>query len=306
MKHYEPLIGMAIGIVLLISSLAWGEGIKEPANKIVVIVDCSGSFKSQHQNAVKQTTALLDTLSQTKLKRWEGDTDEVVLICLDALPQVLWKGTIKALKASDLNSIAQLFSARKEFSLCTDVLGAFELALRNLEGDPRFFSKYLFVFSDLIHEPPTKSVTSCGRPVNVQGNDFPWHLLADISTTVFWMPANQQFVWKKAISNYELEDRFTMYSTGFSDRIDITPPPRPEEKISDQEREEKHQEVIAGLHRLGKWSAKALGFILGLFFFLGMVVFFFRRRFVRQMPVQHGSVPPLPIGVRPRQQRQQR
>ena len=188
------LLGMSLYLFFL--SPAWGSDKDEVVmNKIVVIVDCSGSFKSQRQNAVQQTLHLLDALAQTKMKRWEGDSDQITLISLDALPQVVWQGSIKALKATNRQDIVNLFSARNEFAACSDVAGAFQLAFQHLEGDSHYVSKYLFVFSDLIHEPPTTSVTTCGNPVYVQGDDFPWSLLKDVSTTIFWIPANQQLLW---------------------------------------------------------------------------------------------------------------
>ena len=297
MKNFQfiHVVALVMGLHLVSLSPVWGMESEDPINKIVVIVDCSGSFKSQHQKAVEQTKQLLEKLCQTKLKRWEGESDMVNLISLDALPQVVWKGSIKALKASNIRDIAKLFSARKEFSSCTDVPGAFQLAFQNLEGDPHYVSKYLFVFSDLIHEGPTKSVSDCGRPVYVQGSDFPWQSFQDVSTTVFWMPANQQLIWKKAVASYGLEDRFIMYSSGFSENIPIVPPPRPKEKISEQERAVKQHEMKETLYSFGKWAGIILMVFLGAVVVLGLIAVIFRKRSPRPMSPRTGRIPPLNI-----------
>lgn len=296
------IVALVIGLHFVSLSPVWGMNNEEPINKIVVIVDCSGSFKSQHQKAVEQTKQLLEGLSQTKLQRWESESDMVNLISLDALPQVVWKGSIKSLKTSKIQDIAKLFSARKEFSSCTDVLGAFQLAFRNLEGDPHYVSKYLFVFSDLIHEGPTKSVSDCGFPVYVQGSDFPWQSFQDVSTTVFWMPANQQLIWKKAVANSGLEDRFIMYSTGFSEKIQIVLPPRPEEKISEQEKAVKQQEMKEKFFGFGKWAGIILLAFFGFVVLLGLVSVIFRKRSPLPMLPRTGRIPPLNI-ARPGVQR---
>jgi hypothetical protein len=291
--HTVLLFGMVLS--LLTFSAVWGSGGNEEIkNKIVVVVDCSGSFKSQHQNAVQQTLRLLDSLAQTKMKRWEGESDEVNLISLDALPQIVWKGSVKALKTANLQDIVKLFSARKEFSSCTDVLGAFQLAFQNLEGDPRYVSKYLFVFSDLVHEPPTKNVTTCESPVKVQGTDFPWNLMEDVSTTIFWIPANQQLVWEKAVANYGLKGRVTMYSTGFSDNITIVPPPRPQEKVSAKEQEGKTQELVGTLQGIGKWTGAIFLGLLGVLGLVGLVAMMFRKRSSRPSAPRAGNIAPLP------------
>jgi hypothetical protein len=294
-RHILTISLLGMGLLLSSFTAVWGSSGNEVLrNKIVVIVDCSGSFKSQHQNAVQQTLRLLDSLAQTKMKRWEGESDEVNLISLDALPQIIWKGSVKALKTANLQDIVKLFSARKEFSSCTNVSAAFELALQNLEGDPRYVSKYLFVFSDLVHEPPTKSVTACARPVLVQGDDFPWNLLEDISTTIFWIPANQQLVWEKAIANHGLKGRVTMYSTGFSDKITIVPPPRAQEKVSEKEQENSTQELVGSFQSIGKWTGFIFLGFLGVVGIAGLAALIFRKRPTRPAAPRTRHVAPLP------------
>jgi len=304
-RHILAISLFGIGLFLLSFTAVWGSNGNEVLrNKIVVVVDCSGSFKSQHQNAVQQTLRLLDSLAQTKMKRWEGESDEVNLISLDALPQIVWKGSVKALKTANLQDIVKLFSARKEFSSCTNVMAAFELAFQNLEGDPRYVSKYLFVFSDLIHEPPTKTVTTCASPVKVQGDDFPWNLLEDISTTIFWIPANQQLVWEKAVANHGLKGRVTMYSTGFSDKITIAPPPKAQEKVSEKEQESQTRELVGTLQGIGKWTGSIFLGFLGVMGLMGLVALMFRKRSSRPAAPRAGNIAPLPaarlVAQRPR------
>jgi len=121
-------------------------------NKVAIVIDGSGSYKNRQTQAVAQAVALLEQMSQARVRRWEQG-DEIILISLDAMPDVLFRGSLKDLKAIGPDAWVARFKARSDYMKHTDLVAAFGLALRHLEGDPRYVSKYLFAFTDLIHDP---------------------------------------------------------------------------------------------------------------------------------------------------------
>src|SRR5271157_4434272 len=119
----------------------------QPQNKVVVMIDGSGSYKSRQEEAVQKAVSLLDSIAATKLHRWESATDRITLISLDAMPEVLWEGTLKDLKGVDRTVWKSRFLSRSDYENCTDVVAAFQLAAKKLEGDSRYVSKYLLAFT---------------------------------------------------------------------------------------------------------------------------------------------------------------
>lgn len=229
MRH--PMMITATGALLawLCASQAAAQIDPEPANHVVIVIDGSGSYRARQAEAVERSTALLDKIAQTKLHRGDPDTDRVTLISLDAIPEVLWHGTLRDLKKIDHAAWAKRFRARTDYAQCTDVSAAFQLATQYLTGDPRWVSQYLFVFSDLIHEPPTTTITKCQVPKrpSLPPADFPWSLLQHVSVAVFWVPPDQKLAWRRVVSEHGLSATFALYTDAESGAVTITPPPRP-------------------------------------------------------------------------------
>jgi hypothetical protein len=259
--HPKEDLPIALSLITTLSSAAV---IQDPVNKIVLVLDSSGSFKNRQAEAVKRSVQLLEALSATKLKRWETETDQVAIVALDSMPEVIWNGTGKELKEADGQQWAARFAARKNMSGCTDLTKAVTLALAHLDGDPRFVSKYLIVFSDLIHEPPTSSLKTCAKCQYAPPAGFPWDALEGISVSVFGLPDEQKFTWSKAVEQHGLSHSFAMFTTEQSSVEKIAPPPRPLEKVSEAqetaERQEFKQDAFAWL----KFTAIIAGALIGL------------------------------------------
>ena len=175
MKVYRKLIALGyaslvfVPVVLLIVLLG-GSAIAasriDSSNRVVIMIDGSGSYKSRQGEALTRSIKLLDAMAQAKLHRWEPVSDQIIIISLDAVPEVLWRGTLRELKTLDRTAWTARFQARRDYASCTDVGTAFKLATQHLKGDSRSVAKYLFAFTDLIHEPPTTSIRLCRKPLS--------------------------------------------------------------------------------------------------------------------------------------------
>lgn len=226
----------------------------EPRNDIVVIIDGSGSFRERQAGAIDQTVELLDDIASRQLRRWEGTRDRVTVICLDALPEVLWEGNLRTLKEQSADAWTERFRARSDYAGCTDVGGAFNLAVRYLEADARIVSRYLFVFSDLIDEPPR--AIAGGRwqckppsrpsppPVNL-----PWDKLSGVAVNAYWVPTEQKFAWRQAIDENGLSLTFALHTNSESGVVPVLAPPPAE--LTPEVKEEQRRDILSRLRHLG-------------------------------------------------------
>lgn len=266
----------------------------QPINKIVVLVDASGSYRARQTEAVTRAVELLTRVAETKLRRWDTGADQIAVVSLDALPEVLWQGTLRDLKAVGAEQWKARFQGRADYANCTDVSEGFRVALRFLEGDPRYTTRYLFAFSDLLHEPPTKSLRACQKPVALPG-DVPWEALEDVQVHALWVPPDQKLIWNRAAQEHS-NRQFQLYTPSESDQVTITPPPRAE--LDPATREERQQETrdqaLRGLGAAEGYLVNGMigiGGLFGLLLVIALVVSRFRRR--RRQPVRRPA-PPFP------------
>jgi hypothetical protein len=273
----------------------------ELSNKVVVIVDGSGSYSGRQSEALERAGKLLDEIAAQRLKRWDRETDQIAIISLDAMPNVLWEGSARDLKAMDRRAWTARFAKRSDFASCTDVTAAFRLAVRHLAGDSRYFSKYLFVFSDLVDEPPTTSLRSCRRPGNpsLPGKDFPWEELKGVSVTALWVPAEQTLAWRRAVAAQGLENTFAIHTDSESAEVKIAPPPRPVHVVSDAERAVSRQRVAERIRGAGRWLGVILAALAGFVILVGVTAAVFRHLRRSARPV---TVSQVPSSARPRPQ----
>jgi hypothetical protein len=278
----KTLTGLCLTIGFTLSGCS-EQGIKpDIANHLVVMVDASGSYKARQAEAVDRAVAILEGMAKTKLKRWESTSDKIFIISLDASPDTIWQGSLKELKAKSPSFWTERFIARSDYASCTDVSGAFRLAAKHLQGDSRYIGKYLFIFSDMLHEPPTDNMRACQFPVKVSPADFPWTNLGDVSASVFWMPPDQKLLWRKAVQERGLEANFSLYTTSESATVSIPNPPRPQEKVTEVDQKTKRGQILSTVTTGLAWA----GIIIVAFILLiiaGLV--FQRNRGRRRAPV---------------------
>lgn len=265
---------LAAAFMGLLVGTSMAETRPEPFNKVVVIVDASGSYSSRRIEAIDRAVALLSSMSQKKLHRWESASDRVTIISLDAIPEALWEGSLHELKTMDSEFWTAHFQARTDYVGCTDVTAAFRLAARHLDGDPRYVHKYLFVFSDLIDEPPTDSIYRPRKPSRLPTGDFPWEALRDVSVSVFWAPPEQKLIWHRTVEERGLGASFVIYTTSESAEVIIQPPPRPRIELTENERKTERERYVRYTWTLVKVATIAMA-VMGVL--IGFIVFATRR-----------------------------
>jgi hypothetical protein len=270
-------------LALAISVNAQAEIQPEPSNKVVVIIDGSGSYLKRQAEAIRRAVSLLEAMSRRKLYRWEKGEDSITIISLDAIPEAIWSGTLADLKKKEPDAWADRFKARKALARCTDVAEAFQQAINYLTGDPRYVSKYLFIFSDLLNEPPTDSVRNCAKPSPLPPSDFPWEAFKGVSVAAFWVPANHKLIWRKFIREKGLEQKFEIFTDDESYEVNIAPPPKPELKLSEEDISERRSQIITAAKSLGKWVLILGGAIIFLVILLIAAAFYRRSRATRSV-----------------------
>jgi hypothetical protein len=289
--------------VLLVSMLTLGACDKpapKPGNYVVVMIDRSISFHSRQEDAINKTVKYLEQIANRTIGRWQGQADKIAVIAIDAIPAVLWEGNLQELKKISKEDWTNRFAARTDFERCTDITSAFTLAAeRFANADAQSTSKYLLVFSDLIHEPPISSVSRCAKPHPAPADDFPWASLEDVSVSVFWLPINQKLIWQRAVQEKGLAGHVSLYSDSESGTVTITAPPKAKRKVSERERAQDAGEY-GSLLRSVVVVAIAGAALLAVFVLVFCVIAHTRRSAVARKPAMPRRRPLSPEQLRAR------
>lgn len=289
-------------LLSLVSALMVPARASEPVfNRIAVIVDASGSFRSRQSEAIAKVDQLLQGLSDRKVKRWQQQ-DEIEVISLDAMPEVIWSGTPDALRTLGKEEWARRFRARSDYVQCTDVTAAFVLATKLLQRAPVPTESYIFGFSDLIAEPPMASMTHCRRPHALPGDGFPWKALRDVSVTMFWMPPNQKMAWSRAMTAHGLT-RFRLLTSSESAANAIDIPKAAHHTVTPEEKARARKlvgEIFDWIESLALW---AVGLVIGGTLVVIAIAFGLSRRAAAPQPARGHAVtrPVAPLRLPPRQ-----
>lgn len=261
----------------------------DPFNRFVILIDASGSYKARQAEAVAKASGLLAGLAAQKHKRWDR-ADEVLILSLDASPEVIWQGSPADLDAVGRDEWVSRFKGRSDYAGCTDVAAGLNLAAQKLNAGPVPTNRYLFVFSDLIDERPTSGVSSCASPRPVPGEDIDWSALKPISISAFWLPAEQKMAWDTAFKSHgEFTYRLHSISESAVNAIDVPEPAV--HKTTDAERAQSRALLKTAGKNLGIGVAAVLGaMVLGV---LGLA-FFARRQQPRSV---RAATPILARGV---------
>jgi len=244
---------VAVSALVVLTTPCLAEKRVRPFNRIVVMLDRSGSFKDRIMEAVKKAEELVGTISNTKSKRNEGK-DEVIIISLDAIPEVIWSGTKEQLDNERTQNWEERFDARSDYQQCTDIENGFILAAQELHKEPQATNLYAFAFTDLINEPPAGSAKKC-QPVtlpSLPSADFPWDAFADVETHVLWTPINQKQAWLGAIKTAKLGDNFRIHSESESSSVVLKAPPKARHIMSNEEREGGKTQIKGFFNGIGR------------------------------------------------------
>jgi hypothetical protein len=274
-----------------------------PFNRIVVLVDATDSFQKRRLNAIEQTQRLVEKIAAGRPKRWEA-ADQIVVISLDAIPEVIWKGDARALGEQARGDWVTRFKARGDYARCTDVRAAFELAFSALESAPSPAGRYLIGFSDLVHEPPLGSPSICRAPKlpSIPDTDFAWDRLANVTVAMFWMPPGQKLAWDRAMKENGL-DNYRLFTTSESAAAEIELPRPPVPAMTAQERQRLLEGLTDGFGKLISYIAGGVALlVVGAGTYLGALRLRRRRAAVTMPPAETsvragrriaGPVPPM-------------
>ena len=295
-KAALPIVWL-VSMVLCQPCLAEVGGSSKPFNRVVIGVDTSGSYKSRAAEAIGKATALLGGMAKRRVKRWEAG-DQVVLISLDAIPEVVWEGTARELSSMDPSTLAKRFQGRSDYSACTDVERFLNLSASKLLAEPAPTEKYLIVFSDMKAEPPLDSPKKCGKPLPAAqvARAIDWDQFSDVSMSVFWMPIAMKHAWGKALADQGANSEIKLYSESESGNQSLEAPKAAKRKVNVVERERVKGQVVSASSAFLTFFAYGLGLLIA-----GTAIAFALWRFLRlgrggtgnpQMNAR-GRVPPL-------------
>ena len=264
MKRINKIVLIFLIELALLNSPAksYAENRIRPFNRIVIMIDRSKSYEKRMAEALKKAITLTEKISNRKNKRHEGK-DEVIVISLDAIPEVIWRGTKDQLKAESLEYWKQRFDSRSDYERCTDVENGLLLAAEELHKEPEATNMYIFAFTDLINEPPAGSATKC-EPVilpSLPSKEFPLDVFSDVQVHVLWAPINQKQAWVELAQAAGLTD-FHLYSESESGVIAISAPERAKHIMTEEEREQGKQRIMGIFKGVGKFVLYGFGIVV--------------------------------------------
>lgn len=249
----------------------------KPFNRVVVIIDSSGTFRNHQYEALQKMQGLMEKIAEKKERRYQ-EPDEIYLISLDSRPEVIWYGKKRQLEQLSKKKLSEILGARRAYSNCTDITKAFNLASQKLNREPFPAAKWLFVFSDLIDEPPV-SENDCKAPSrpSFPPESIRWDTLIDGNTSigVFWAPDDQIQAWETSLSDLGANIRF--YNAAEAENAELPVPAKARFKMTEEERVAKIDKIKGFGSGLGGffWGILKYGTIIigGLF-----ALIYFRNR----------------------------
>lgn len=194
-------------MAMTFTSFAFAEK-QKPFNRVVVIIDSSGTFKDHQYEAIEKVRKLFEDMAERKERRFEAP-DQIYIISLDAKPEVIWAGRREHIVQLTKKKLSELFKDRRRYVYCTEIAAAFNLAAHRLNRQPIPTAKWLFVFSDLIDEPVISGrICKVPEKPSLPSEKIKWNMLSDTSISVFWAPDLQIMAWEDAVADKGLSIRF--------------------------------------------------------------------------------------------------
>jgi hypothetical protein len=246
--HRWALLGAAVSLGLM--CLPAQAGPQKPFNRIVILLDLSGTMARYLPAAIQKASLLIDNMGgeDRTEKRWEIP-DEIYLISIDSKPEVLWAGNRQQLGQLAGPALSDIVKERSGLGQCTDLTAALNLAEFKLTRAPEPTAQYLFVFSDLIEERPLagRTCTVPKRP-SLPPTGVNWDRLADASITVFWVGNAEIQTWMGSPLISGLQIR--MYDAAEAVNVAVAAPPKARRKIADSDL----AETRASLAKMKSWG----------------------------------------------------
>jgi len=295
----KALAFLLMPLVLLASGSALAA---DAFNRVVVVIDSSGSFAPRAPQAVEKVVRLLDDYAARKERRTRSrHSDEISVIALDAAPEVIFTGTLAELRKIDRKGWIARFNARREFGACTDVVAAFNLAVEVLGKAPAADGTYLFGFSDLIDEPAVslpegRGRMKCRSARYAPAPDFPWPALAEMQTRVYlsWLPSTQAVRWQQKVREEGLAETVKVLSEAETPVQALLAPPPARKVLSSEEKELKQAVYVEGASSLMSLVGYVMLLLGGLFVLLIGLAIALRGRRRGLVATPSRPAPPIP------------
>jgi hypothetical protein len=277
--------GLCVFFVLASSGCSRKSHQDPPFNRIVIILDASGTFRKRVGEALPKIQGLVAGIEGERTTRYDAQ-DEILIISLNGHPSVIWAGYKDQLDQLTEQQLQDAFGVTPKPD-CTDVGYALNLAGFKLNAAPPPTAKYLFAFTDLLNEPVTKDGKSClplSRP-SLPPRSVEWDSLADASMTFFWVSDVEIRGWEQVLAPKHLN--LKMLDEAASRNANIESVPKAKRKISAQEQ----QQAQEGFRRLGVVVAIVAGAVIGLVVLMGVALSLIARR-RRRAVLQRRTIPP--------------
>jgi len=299
------LAGVLVAALLLGGNTAWagqatpaqtadrGGGYVAPYNVVIIVLDTSRSFQVPSrepgvEGKVLSSEALAvvqqffrDGANQRR-RRTEGQ-DRYFLVAADAASQVIWSGTRERLVELTPDVLATKLAIRKQFAGCTDLETALNAAATLLGKHQDATDKYVLTFSDLLHEPPRGSWTTCESPSGEPPAGIDWDTLGQARLGFYFVSKDFRFrpdaKWRAELDRRGLTADFLDAAQTLTDRMQLTLPGpaiyKPTQGQVDAARDQVSR-VKAGVMRVGQYVLGAMGLALAVI--VGGITWARRRR----------------------------
>lgn len=263
MKRARLWVPIVLLLVLLASGNPAAVENREPQafNRIVVVLDFSGSFAKRFNEALAQVQGYLDAVASRRDRRWHLP-DEVYIIALDSAPQVIWHGKRAQVRELKADTLITLAAQRRHLAECTDLSNALDLAVWKLHRPPVPLGKHLLVFSDLVDDPPPRKPGTgrCqgGIRPSPPPENFDWNAFKDVKILGFWAHDDEIRLWQPVLDNAGVAAR--LWDEAEARNAELTPPERPVAVASPEEDARK----LRSAWMFGKYLVWGLGGLVAL------------------------------------------
>lgn len=229
------------------------------------VVDPTFTNRAHLDEALAAVSAYAEKAVARPVARWEDaeDLERIVVAVADASPEVVFAGDARAWQSVDRGGLAGRIRARREYARCTDLDRAFSLAARSVAGAR---VRRIVAFTDLVHEPPDRSVSRCRAAASVSST-FPWSALEGVDVDVYWAPAAQVLAWRReaearGAATFRVHTEQDAPNVAPADQVTSAAPTAAERKDAAQ-RAERLGGAITSLAKTALAAAVALIVVLG-------------------------------------------
>lgn len=225
----------------------------QPFNRIVIILDASGTFRPMVHRVLPRVQQLVQAV-HSQHTRWQAD-DQIYIIALTGTPFVAWYGTQRQLNQLSPEALKKAFGM-VSFPDCTDVAAAFNLAAEKFGRTPKAADEYLFSFSDLIDEPVRGNGCAPARRPSPPPAGIRWGGLSDASIVAYDVDDREIQAWKDKLANRHLS--LEMYDPAESQNTKIPKISPAMGRLSAEEMQQGRQRLWKVAHTLGKFLGLTL------------------------------------------------